>query len=68
MILINLKNSTKPQNQVKKEKKALTFENTIRLNGFESKMFLIGKETYGNGRPGMSAHVSKVSDGSRPLD
>ena len=55
MRLINVKN---PQKHPKKEKKAPTFQNAKRLlkgrqkvlNGFESKIFPIGKRTQGKER------------------
>ena len=67
--MIILKNSAKPQNQVRKEKQNL-FKTQFRLNCFESKIFLIGKETNGNRnrRPAMSAHIAKVSDRLPLLD
>ena len=53
------KESTKPQIKEKKEKKVLTFESALRLligrqkvlNGFESKIFPVRKQTQGKGHP-----------------
>ena len=63
------KESTKPKNLDTKEKKALAFENEIRLlkgkqkvlNAFESKILPTGKQTQGK-CPFILAQVAKVSD------
>ena len=64
------KKSTKPKISDIKEKRELNFENVVRLlkgrknihNGFESKIFPIGKHTHGKRRPLDLARVANVSD------
>ena len=64
-----VKESTKPKNLDKNEKKSLTFENAYKIlggkqkvfNGFESEIFSIKKQTQGKEHPLDLAHVPQVA-------
>ena len=76
MRLINAKNLLNQKTWTKKKHWLFFTENAKRplkgrqnvLNGFESKIFPIGKQQQGNRCLGMLARVAKVSDGTGAWD